>query len=434
MGLHALIIIVRNIMQTIKNTVVMPVLDNCDTTIKGHDELLDGAVLVGFELTGWGGKKTFTEGKVYAQDATGEEVEFPSELVTKGQKALLDTKNLNFVSRYRARLKSAYMNYGVKVFGGYLVTEENYKSLSVEAECIVGDYNMEVSDFSKRYQSLISDWCAEYPEYAAAIRNGILTDDEVKAKFKVKLFEPIKFTPTSEDSKARIMNQVSEQLFEDIASVANSFYRESLDGKSVVTQKAKRPLSRLRDKIYSLINVDPIWDCVYDIFSKLLDSSLPKNGKIDGEPLRELISLVSLMRCPISFKEYVERLQDANVIAQQSQTSASSQSATASSGQSFDAANVDAQAQADADTQVQNEVQVQAQAKVKANAQAAAQADASVAANAKVKVDKNIQSEPTGNKSGKKANTVKDFADAFTAAQPKPQTVSQPSTGGFFNF
>ena len=99
-----------------------------------------------------------------------------------------------------------------------------------------------------------------------------------------------------------------------------------------------------------------------------------------------------------------------------------------------DAANVDAQAQAEADTQVQNEVQVQAQAKVKANAQAAAQADASVAANAKVKVDKNIQSKPTGNKSGKKANTVKDFADAFTAAQPKPQTVSQPSTGGFFNF
>ena len=273
--------------------------------LKQHEQLKDGCSIVGYEIRNWSGKKTFSEGKVTALDTSGKDVELPTDLVSPGRKSLLDTRtHLSFCNKFSSRMSRLFNKYGVRFLGNYLVADALLPELLKEAESDIAAYEKEVEAFCAKYEQLIAEWCAKHPGLESVIRDGYMTVEEVRARFRLRVYKPIRFSTRQEEDLAEIVGEASAQLFEDIAKEAQGLLKESLtikDGaakgswKEECTQDIKRPIRRLRDKVFSLYMLDPVFEGVVDVFDNLLEKALPDTGKIRGSHFSNLMAHVMMM-------------------------------------------------------------------------------------------------------------------------------------------
>ncbi|MCZ4310975.1 DUF3150 domain-containing protein [Vibrio pomeroyi] len=273
--------------------------------LQQHEQLKDGCSIVGYEIRNWSGKKTFSEGKVTALDTSGKDVELPTDLVSPGRKSLLDTRtHLSFCNKFSSRMSRLFNKYGVRFLGNYLVADALLPELLKEAESDIATYEKEVHAFCGKYEQLIAEWCAKHPGLESVIRDGYMTVEEVRARFRLRVYKPIRFSTRQEEDLAEIVGEASAQLFEDIAKEAQGLLKESLtikDGaakgswKEECTQDIKRPIRRLRDKVFSLYMLDPVFEGVVDVFDNLLEKALPDTGKIRGSHFSNLMAHVMMM-------------------------------------------------------------------------------------------------------------------------------------------
>lgn len=273
--------------------------------LNNHKQLKEGCVIVGYEMRNWSGKKTFSEGKVTARDSGGKTVELPDDLVSPGRKSLLDTKtHLSFCNKFASRFGRLFNKFGVRFMGNHLLADSALIELLKEAEPMVEEYEQEVDNFCSKYEQLISDWCQMHPGLESVIRDGYMTVEEVRARFRLRIYTPVRFTPRVEEDLADIVGEAAAQLFEDIAKEAQQLLKDSLtikEGKAKgsrkeeCTQDIKRPLRRLRDKVFSLYMLDPVFEGVVDMFDDLLDKALPNTGKIRGTHFSNLMAHVMMM-------------------------------------------------------------------------------------------------------------------------------------------
>ena len=290
---------------TATNTISEEASQATKNILSQHQQLKEGCSIIGYDIRNWSGKKTFSEGKVTAIDNTGNDVELPTDLVSPGRKSLLDTKtHLSFCNKYASRMSRLFNKYGIKFLGNYLIADALLPELLREAETDIAAYEVEVEAFCAKYEQLIAEWCVKHPGLESVIRDGYMSVNEVRARFRLRIYKPVRFSPRVEEDLADIVGEASYQLFEDISKEAQSLLKESLtikDGgakgslKEECTQDIKRPLRRLRDKIFSLYMLDPLFEGVVDIFDDLLDRALPDTGKIRGEHFRVLMSHVMMM-------------------------------------------------------------------------------------------------------------------------------------------
>ncbi|HFG1572386.1 TPA: DUF3150 domain-containing protein [Vibrio cholerae] len=273
--------------------------------LNNHKQLKEGCVIVGYEMRNWSGKKTFSEGKVTARDSGGKTVELPDDLVSPGRKSLLDTKtHLSFCNKFASRFGRLFNKFGVRFMGNHLLADSALIELLKEAEPMVEEYEQEVDNFCSKYEQLISDWCQMHPGLESVIRDGYMTVEEVRARFRLRIYKPVRFTPRVEEDLADIVGEAAAQLFEDIAKEAQQLLKDSLtikegtakgSRKEECTQDIKRPLRRLRDKVFSLYMLDPVFEGVVDMFDDLLDKALPNTGKIRGTHFSNLMAHVMMM-------------------------------------------------------------------------------------------------------------------------------------------
>lgn len=280
--------------------------------LTNHDQLKEGCSIIGYECRNWSGKKTFTEGKVTAINTSGNDVELPTDLVSAGRKSLLDTKtHLSFCNKFASRLSRLFNKYGIKFLGNYLVADSLLPALLDEVQEDIKEYELEVDEFCGKYESLIDEWCVKHPGLESVIRDGYMTTSEVRSRFKLRVYRPVRFSPRVEEDLAEIVGEASAQLFEDIAKEAQGLITDSLtvkkgaskgSTKESCTQDIKRPLKRLRDKVFSLYMLDPTFEGVVDVFDELLDRSLPDSGKIVGNDFSNLMAHVMMMTDPAKLK------------------------------------------------------------------------------------------------------------------------------------
>lgn len=273
--------------------------------LDNHKQLKEGCVIIGYEMRNWSGKKTFSEGKVTALDSGGKSVELPDDLVSPGRKSLLDTRtHLSFCNKFASRFGRLFNKYGVRFMGNHLLSDSSLIELLKEAEPMVEEYEREVDNFCSKYEQLIADWCQLHPGLESVIRDGYMTVEEVRSRFRLRIYKPVRFTPRVEEDLADIVGEAAAQLFEDIAKEAQALLKDSLtikDGqakgsrKEECTQDIKRPLRRLRDKVFSLYMLDPVFEGVVDMFDDLLDKALPNTGKIRGSHFSNLMAHVMMM-------------------------------------------------------------------------------------------------------------------------------------------
>lgn len=286
--------------------------DATKVMLEQHAQLKEGCSIIGYEIRNWSGKKTFSEGKVTALDNSGQNVELPSDLVSPGRKSLLDTRtHLSFCNQFSSRMSRLFNRYGVKFLGNYLVSDSLLPELMKEAEADIAEYHAKVEEFCGQYEQLIAEWCSKHPGLESVIRDGYMTVEEVRSRFRLRLYKPMRFTPRVEEDLSEMVGEAAAQLFEDISKEAQSLLKDSLtikEGTAIgsykesCTQDIKRPLRRLRDKVFSLYMLDSVFEGVVDVFDDLLDKALPQTGKIKGSHFSVLMQHVMLMTDPHKLK------------------------------------------------------------------------------------------------------------------------------------
>lgn len=286
------------------------------TLMDRHQQLRDGCSIVGYEIRNWSGKKTFKEGKVTTTNKAGLKIDVPDDLVSPGRKSLLDTKtHLSFCNRFSSRMARLYSRYGVKFLGNYLVSDSCLDELLKQSENFLNEYNVEVDNFCSKYENLIAEWCTEHPGLESVIRDDYMTVDEVRSRFRLKLYKPIRFSTRVEAELSELVGEAAAQMFEEIAKEAEFLINTSLtikDGaakgslKQECTQDIKRPIRRLRDKVFSLYMLDPVFEGVVDVFDELLEQALPDTGKIKGAQFRNLMAHIMMMTDPKKLKLHAQ--------------------------------------------------------------------------------------------------------------------------------
>ncbi|NMV06258.1 DUF3150 domain-containing protein, partial [Vibrio parahaemolyticus] len=119
--------------------------------------------------------------------------------------------------------------------GNHLLSDSALIELLKEAEPLVEEYEQEVDNFCSKYEQLITDWCQSHPGLESVIRDGYMTVEEVRARFRLRIYKPVRFTPRVEEDLADIVGEAAAQLFEDIAKEAQALLKDSLtikDGKA----------------------------------------------------------------------------------------------------------------------------------------------------------------------------------------------------------
>ena len=296
----------------VPNAIAQEAADATKTMLNQHEQLKQGCSIIGYEIRNWSGKKTFSEGKVSALDTSGANVELPSDLVSPGRKSLLDTKtHLSFCNQFASRMSRLFNKYGVKFLGNYLVADTLLPDLMKEAEVDIAEYNLKVEDFCSKYEQLITEWCDKHPGLESVIRDGYMSVEEVRSRFRLRIYKPMRFTPRVEADLSDMVGEVAAQLFEDISKEAQSLLKYSLtikDGmskgsfKEECTQDIKRPIRRLRDKVFSLYMIDSVFEGIVDVFDDLLEKALPQSGKIKGSHFSVLMQHIMMMTDPHKLK------------------------------------------------------------------------------------------------------------------------------------
>jgi hypothetical protein len=98
-------------------------------------------------------------------------------------------------------------------------------------------------------------------------------------------------------------------LYQEVASEAREFVRQSLLGRDEVTQKFMRPVRAIREKLAGLAFLDPGIAPLVGSIDEVL-AAVPRKGKISGTSLAALRGVVTLLTDPAKMREHGRMMLD----------------------------------------------------------------------------------------------------------------------------
>jgi hypothetical protein len=227
----------------------------------------------------------------------------PAELVNLGSKKTFDREYLREVNKIRQQTINGLSKKGIHIFGP---TSFGVPS-SIESEVYdfiqekQAEFNKEVGKIILRYDEVMKNYVARFPEYKDWILQAAPTANEVDKKYKFN-FTVFKIAPSSLEQKGKISSlsdtsdSLGEQLFEEISKASTELLDKSVysrkDGK--VSRNAITATRKLRDKMDSLSFLDLRVLTVLDFVDEKL-KDLGTSGSVEGSMRDSLISALSLM-------------------------------------------------------------------------------------------------------------------------------------------
>lgn len=269
---------------------------------------LQQVVLIRLEVSLFSGRKQMKISDL--RDVQGNQLP-PAEMASLGHKKICDPKDLADFSRLKKEAERACLARGCRFLGGYAVPDDQFKDLAKELDRIKREFFAAKSDFLAHYDDRLEAWIRRYPDWESVIREGIPPRQVVEQRLHFG-WAPLRVSPvqapddeTPEGDLSDEVHGLSGQLFREISQLAEETYRKSFEGRPKVTQKAKRPLVAMRDKLDGLSFIDARVSPVVDEINRVLDA-LPKAGPIDGPSLSAMTGLVRLLADTEAMKRHGE--------------------------------------------------------------------------------------------------------------------------------
>jgi hypothetical protein len=232
----------------------------------------------------------------------------PEQVASLGSKKFIDPDEIAKFNRRRDQAHKACEKIGVKFLGGYAIPKDKIDELVVELDEKVGEFNAIRDDFLRNYEVIIDSWCSSNAEWESILRRAVPPVSSVAASLSATYFMFQAGVPEGISSE-RLDEQasgLSGQMYLEIAKEAERFINESLsvkgdsgptryrDDQEGVTQKALRPIRRMRDKMEGLSFLDSGIQPVIKHIDQVL-AQMPDQGRIDGKHFSDLLTLAIAM-------------------------------------------------------------------------------------------------------------------------------------------
>jgi hypothetical protein len=232
----------------------------------------------------------------------------PETVASLGSKKFIDPDEIAKFNRLRDQAHKACEKVGVKFLGGYAVPTKRLDELADELDEKVSDFDDVRTQFLSNYGTIIDNWCASNPEWEDILRRSVTPESSVASSLSADYFLYQAGIPEgiSSDRLDKQAEGLGEQMFTEITKDAEKFISESLsikgngqssifrDDKVGVTQKALRPIRRMRDKMEGLSFLDSSIRPVIDHIDTVL-KRMPDKGRIQGEYFNQMFMLAIAM-------------------------------------------------------------------------------------------------------------------------------------------
>ncbi|MGD9700393.1 DUF3150 domain-containing protein [Acinetobacter sp.] len=221
----------------------------------------------------------------------------PTSFANLGSKKLLNPKRLNEFNTIKSQAKGLLEKHGLKFMDSYAIPLDKAKDISFQLDDIAKSFNAAKSVFLSEFNELVDEWCREYPDHEASIRNsGIkLSDIDKKLNFSYQVFQ-IQPAHINADSLESHAAGLSDTMIDEILKVANDFYYKSCHGKDWISSRTKPTLVSLRDKIDGLSFLNGNFINLVSLLNKCISLYDKKvNGQIHAPYYHQIVNSILIL-------------------------------------------------------------------------------------------------------------------------------------------
>ncbi len=267
------------------------------TNIQSDIKILDSLLALNLDISLWSARKKMTP-----DDFGGIELP-PDDLASLGSKRVADPETLKIFSTLKSRIFSYLDRHGVRFMSGWAIPEDKAAIIVNELVNVRDEFMRAKDDYLAIYEQSLENWIAKHKQWAAIIRNSIVSSDYVRARmdFRWQLYKVAPLVQ-HENEQAVLESGLTEEvvnlgqtLFGEVAKSAEDIWKKVYAGKNEVTHKAFSPLKTLHAKLTGLSFVEPHVAPVADLIMSALNR-MPKRGIIAGTDLLLLQGLVCLLK------------------------------------------------------------------------------------------------------------------------------------------
>lgn len=223
------------------------------------------------------------------------------EIMSLGVKRVFDKKELSKLSNVKTAMQTACKNVATPFFGGYAVPNNKAKALGEKLEEYTQKAESLKANLLARYEDILAKYAEENPAWKDLITAGAFTANYVDERIK---FSWNGVTIAAGDSDGLMSKNLTTKvggllgdLLVDIAKSAKELADRSLNEKSGVTRRAFATLLRMADKLDGFVFMDNRVGKLSEMIRHVL-LVMPKEGRIEGENLRNLVFLTSILENP----------------------------------------------------------------------------------------------------------------------------------------
>ena len=211
--------------------------------------------------------------------------ELPPERAVKdlGRKYLINPDTLRMFVTLRKQVFNTLAGAGVRFLSGYAVPEDEAPAVMAELDDCCERFERAKQQFLARYGENVEKWAADNPSFAAEIRAGKLSDQEVAGRFQSG-YSAVKLAPLpgKEADLEKSVGSLMDPLLEEAAKAAKDAYKAFVEGHSDCSLYLKRRLVRIVDKLRSLSFV------LHDDARLDQADAASTYGLVDGMPAMDL--------------------------------------------------------------------------------------------------------------------------------------------------
>ncbi|WP_224962777.1 DUF3150 domain-containing protein [Geomonas subterranea] len=256
--------------------------------------ILNNLIVVALDTTLWSGEK-----KLRPEDLGGVKLP-PDKLASLGSKRTFDPVALRIFKTLKRRAERTLSDVGVRFLSGYAVPESALDTVFQILVEIETEFAEAKRDFLFDYDAKLEAWLKEAGEWSEIVRKAVEPASSVANKLHFgftayKVGEPVAASVKVQETLARQVGGLSDQLMQEVAQAAKETLEESYNGRTEVTRKALSPVNNIKAKLEGLMFLNPseIGGLVMNVNAVL--AAVPKSGPIQGAVLAGIVGVLSQM-------------------------------------------------------------------------------------------------------------------------------------------
>jgi len=249
--------------------------------------LKDGACLMAVQVTGSCGEATLS-GSAAMLD--GETLE--SNLVKGTTLQWFPKDKLRFVNKSLQRINRLLSSQGV-AFGRGLTMIPLSISDEVQSRIdhVKREFDEEVENLVEVFDEVIEAHKAENADISHLIDRFKMDVDQFKGRFHFKAIPPMAVQPLFEDDEDALRENITQTLWEEIATEASKLAKATFIGKEQCSQKAVSAVRKIKTKLVNLAFLDEGIFKVVESFEQALED-LPLTGPITNGEFHRLANYI----------------------------------------------------------------------------------------------------------------------------------------------